>query len=312
MASVIFTHPVYLWFFLSLPVLIIIHFYSLRYARGHALEFANFAALARVAKTPVVSKNLTLLTMRMFTLSCVILAVSGTVVWYSGLSTGKDFVLAIDTSSSMLSTDYAPTRLESAKQAAITFLDEIPPNTKVGVVSFAGTAFISLRPTSDFSKVREAINALEVQKIGGTDLGEAIVTSSNLVSSEAKSNAVILLTDGRSNVGIEPFEAINYANDNHINIYTIGVGTVEGGLLEGSEKVVLSLDEDSLKEIASRTSGSYYSADTAEKLRSAYKEVANVSSQDVSFNMTIPLILVALIALLTDWFLVNTRYRRIP
>lgn len=310
--NIVFNQPVYLWFFLSLPALIIVHFYTLRYAKGHALEFANFAALARVAKTPVLSKNLTLLVIRMFTLSCIILAVSGTIVWYSGMSTGKDFVLAIDASSSMLATDYEPTRLEVAKDTALKFLEKVPEKTRIGVVRFSGTAFVALRPTEDMLKVKDAIQSVEVQQVGGTDLGEAIITSSNLVSSEDKENSVILLTDGRSNIGIEPFEAINYANDNHVSIYAIGVGTEEGGLLEGTENVILSLDEPTLKEIATRTNGKYYRAKTVEELNKAYEEIANVTLQRVSLNLTPPLILIALLASLTDWFLVNIRHRRIP
>jgi len=310
--DLVFNSPVYLWFFLSLPALIVVHFYTLRYAKGHALEFANFAALARVARTPVLSKNITLLVMRMFTLSCIILAVSGAVFWYSGLSSGKDFVLAIDTSSSMLAADFEPNRLEVAKSSALEFLEKIPPKTKVGVVSFSGTAFVALRPSDDFFKVKQAVNSIEVQQVGGTDLGEAIVTSSNLVSSEEKENAVILLTDGRSNVGLQPFEAVNYANDNHVSVYTIGVGTEAGGLLEGTEHVVLTLDETTLKEIASRTNAQYFKAETVEELKDAYKEIANVSVQKISLELTMPLILIALLASLIDWFLINTKHRRIP
>lgn len=310
--DLVFNHPVYLWFFLSLPALITVHFYTLRYAKGHALEFANFAALTRVAKTPVLSKNIVLLAIRMFTISCIILAVSGAVLWYSGLSSGKDFVLAIDTSSSMLATDYEPNRLEVAKSAALKFLENIPKRTKVGIVSFSGTAFVALRPTDNFLKVKDAIRSIEAQQVGGTDLGEAIVTSSNLVSSEEKENAAILLTDGRSNIGLQPFEAINYANDNHVSIYTIGIGTEAGGLLEGTEHVVLTLDEPTLREIASRTNANYYRAENVEELNKAYEEIADVSVQRISLELTMPLILVALLASLTDWFLVNTRYKRIP
>jgi len=312
MADITFTNPIYLWFFLSLPLLIVVHFYVLRYSRGHAIEFANFAALARVARAPVMSKNLTLLVMRILALSCIILAVSGTVVWYSGFTSEKDFVLAIDTSSSMLATDYEPNRLEVAKESALQFLENIPSTTNVGVVSFAGTAFVVLRPTDISLKVRGAINSVEIQPVGGTDISEAIVTSSNLVASEKKENAVILITDGRSNIGMQTFEAVNYANENHVSVFTIGIGTEEGGLLEGTESVVLSLDEDMLKEIAERTNAKYYRAKTVEELNKAYKEIANVSAQKVSLNLTIPLVLIALTISLLDWFLLNTKYKRIP
>lgn len=309
--EVMFEHAIYLWFFLSLPLLIIVHFFTLRYAQGKSLEFANFAALARVARTPLLSKNLTLLVIRMFTLSCIVLAVAGTTIWYSGLAAQSDFVLALDTSSSMLADDYTPNRLGAAKKAATDFINGLPERTKVGLVSFAGTAFVLQRPTEDFLKLKDKIDTLEIQTVGGTDIGEAIITAANLISTEKEGNAVVLLTDGRSNVGIQPFEAANYANDNHVTLYTIGVGTEEGGAIEGTS-LVLSLDEESLKDMAARTGGQYFRAKTEEELKEAYEEITKASIKEISWTLTSSLILLALLASLLDWFLVNTRYRRIP
>ncbi len=313
MAEIVINNPQYLWFFLCLPLLIIVHFYTLRYAKGYALEFANFAALARVAKTPILSKNITLLIARMISLSCIVLAISGTTIWFEGPSTGKDYVLAIDISSSMLAQDYYPTRLSVAKDAAKGFLDELPPRTKVGLVSFAGTSFILMKPTNKLEDVREAIDSIAVQKAGGTDLGEAIVTSTNVLSQSDKEQAIILLTDGRTNVGIQPFEAINYANAHHVNVYTIGVGTPKGGTIEGiKDVVVLSLDELTLKEIAEKTNGAYFKVENPEELKEAYRSIAKVTIQKQSIDLTLILIIVALVISLIDWFLLNTKYRRIP
>src|SRR3989338_5430485 len=98
-----FTNPQYLWFFLSIPFLSIIHFVNLRYSKRKAIEFANFEALAKIKRRmekeqPLLSifqyKNLVPLTMRIISLTCLVLAVSGLVYTYRGEAPNFDFVLA--------------------------------------------------------------------------------------------------------------------------------------------------------------------------------------------------------------------------
>ncbi|MCK4520938.1 MAG: VWA domain-containing protein [Nanoarchaeota archaeon] len=311
--EITFTNPIYLWGLFSIPIFIIMHFITLKYIKGKALEFANFSALARVAKEPMISKNFGLLITRIFTLCCIILAVSGTIIWYYGESSDFDFVLAIDASSSMLADDYSPNRLEAAKNAANLFLDSAPSRAKIGVVSFAGTSYVEQRPITDVSKVRESLQTVSVKPIGGTDLGEAIITSSNLLLVEEKAKVVVLLTDGRSNVGISPGKAVEYANTNHITIHTIGMGTEEGGIFSGiGGNVTLRLDEETLKFIANGTGGNYYRAKTEKELSGAYNEIATSTKKKLSINLTMALMLLALFFLFVEWGLINTRYRRVP
>jgi len=154
MAEITFGNPIYLWFFLSIPALAIVHLIGLKLIKRRALEFGNFAALERVAKRPFIPKNYILLGIRIATLSFLILAISGTTFWYFGRSSDFDFVLAIDASSSMLAGDFLPSRLNAAVETAKDFVDSISSRAKVGVVSFAGTSFVEQAPTEDFSKVK--------------------------------------------------------------------------------------------------------------------------------------------------------------
>lgn len=311
MASITFTDPFYLWFFLSIPLLGIVHFISLKLIRVRAIEFANFAALERVAKRPFLPKNYILLILRISTLIFLILAVSGTTLWYLGKSSDFDFVLAIDASSSMLAGDFSPSRLSAAVETAKDFVDSVSSKAKIGLVSFSGSSFVDQEPTEDFSDVKEALDKISIKTVGGTDLGDAIVVSSNMMLENDKARIIVLLTDGRSNVGVPVQQAIDYANSHQITIHTIGIGTDEGGKLPETE-IVLRLDEVELKKIASSTNGNYYLATDKGVLQEAYDEIVSTTRKKISLNLTIHFMLLAIISLFLDWGLINTRYGIIP
>ncbi len=311
MVSLSFSHPQYLWALITIPLLIVIHFMVLNYTTAKAFEFANFPALARVSKGFKVNKSIFLLVIRIITLISIVLAVSGTTIWYSGLGSDFDFVLAIDSSSSMLTKDYNPNRLEAAKEAALYFLDDVPPEASLSVISFAGTSFIRRSLSNDKFLVKQAIKEITPEAVGGTDIGEAIVTSANILSNSNKGRAVILLTDGRSNVGLSVSDSIDYAKENHVIVHTIGIGTEEGGSFEGIS-ALLKLDKGNLKNISSGTSGLSFIALDNENIRKAYNEIALSTRRQLSVDLTVSLLLIAILLSIIDWALMNTRYKRIP
>lgn len=315
--NVVFNNPSFLWFLLVVPLLIIVHFLTLKYGKKEALKFSNFEAIARVTKEKVsskpyasfMSKNTMVLAVRASALTLLILAVAGTVVWYEGKTSEFDFVLAIDASSSMLADDFSPNRLEATKVAANLFVDSLAQKSRVGIVTFSGTSFVEQKITEERMTLKEKINGIKVSKIGGTDLANAIITSSNLLTNEEdKGKAIILLTDGQSNVGMSVEDGIDYANKENVIIHTIGVGTEEGGKFTGSE-IVSKLDEDTLKKIASLTGGEYFRADSKEGLAEAYKSIAGLNIRKISFNLTPLFMMVALLSLVLEWILIHTRYR---
>lgn len=315
--EVVFSNPMFLWFLLVVPVLVITHFLSLRYGKKEALRFSNFEAIARVVKELIAekpfpwlfkNKNLVLLLIRVGALSLLILAVAGTVLWYKGETTDFDFVLAIDTSSSMLADDFFPNRLEATKVAANLFINNLAQKSMVGIVTFSGTSFVQQKLTGDLKLLKKTIDDIGASRIGGTDLGTAITTSSNLLMGEDKGKIIVLLTDGQSNVGVNINEGIKYANKEGVVVYTIGVATEEGGRFRDVD-IVSRLDENALKKIAGLTGGGYYKAEDKEALIEAYKEIAGVNVRKMSLNLTPGFMLVALILLILEWVLVNTKYR---
>lgn len=310
MVSFVFSHPIYLWFFLVIPLLIFIHHVTIDYTKRRALKFANFPAIAKVTGGELLTSNNTLLILRIVIITCIILAVAGTTVWYKGKTNDYDFVLAIDASSSMLAEDFKPNRLEAAKDEAVKFLDSVV-NVHVGVLSFSGSTFIEQELTDDMYNIKKAIENIEVKTLGGTNLGDAIVTSSNLLVKSDRSKMIILLTDGQSNVGVPLQEAVDYANKQHVVVNTVGIGTSKGGEFRDIGAISV-LDEDSLRAIANNTEGNYYSAVDRESLAGVYKNIVSLTEKRIKKNLSPLLILFSLILLFLEWSLVNTKYKTIP
>jgi Ca-activated chloride channel family protein len=311
--EITFTNPLYLWFLVVIPLMILAHYVSLKFTTRKALKFANFPAIEYVTGMRILSKNYILLAMRLVTLLLIILAVSGVVLWYEAKGGQMDYVLAIDASGSMLANDYEPNRLESAKSSALVFVNSLPENSEVGVLSFAGVSFIRQRQTGDISKVRKAIGNISVELVGGTAIGSAIISSVNMFTNPGKAKVVVLLTDGQNNVGPSVEEAIKYANENHITVHTIGIGTEEGGGFEEINLTFVSkLDAQTLMTIANQTNGNYYKARNETELTDVYEEIALSSYQKISFDLSLLFLIIAVIILFTEWGLVNTRYRTLP
>jgi len=291
--------------------MILAHYLSLRFTRRKAIKFANFPAIERITGKRILSKNYTLLILRLIILSLLIFSVAGTTLWYEGQTSDFDFMLAIDSSGSMLAEDYTPNRLGAAKGAALLFVDNLPERSIVGVVSFAGVSFIKQRPTSNLEKAKEAIENISIELVGGTAIGSAVITSSNLVAESERAKVLILLTDGQNNVGPSIETAIGYANENHVTINTIGIGTEEGGSFPNLT-FVSKLDPETLRIISNSTGGKYYEAKNETELSSVYKEIALSSVQKLSINLSFYFLFLALIILFVEWGLTNTKYRTLP
>lgn len=306
--EVTFANPKYLFLLIAVPLFIFIHFYTLTHTRRTALKFANFDAIRRATGGETVSKNILLLIARVLIITFLVFAVTGTTIWYTGLSAKYDMVLAIDSSSSMLADDYTPNRLEAAKNAAALFVDRITGDVKVGLVAFSGAAFIEQDSTQDLDLVKQKISELQIQELGGTDLGQAIVTSANILQASTGPKAIVLLTDGRSNVGIDPMDALERLKNENLMVYTIGIGTTGGGAIEGVA-AAFTLDDETLKEIAESTGGQYFQATDVKALEDAFYKIAQLQKKKLKLEISPYLLLLSFILLFIEWGLISTKYR---
>jgi Ca-activated chloride channel family protein len=314
-----FEHPIYLWYLLSIPLLIVTHYAFLKYTRRRALRFANFQALKRVTDEKVVTKNHLILIVRSIIILCLILAIAGTTLWYKGLTNSNDFVIAIDTSSSMTAQDFKPSRIEVAKDYVKTFIDNLDSGANIGILTFSGAAFIEHLPSSDKAEVKRAVSDILPAQVGGTDIAGAIVTASNLLLSSDKGKIMILITDGSNTVNFftkDPIdEGIKYAKSNSISIYTVGLGTNSGpiGYLPEYYNVSSVFDDATLIKIANMTGGKYYYAGSNQELDATYKDILSQTKEAFIPLKLAPILAVAsLLLIFLEWGMISTRFRGLP
>ncbi len=184
---------------------------------------------------------------------------------------GVDLIVALDTSRSMLAEDVKPNRLGRAKLAVEDLVKQLHGD-RIGLVAFAGSAFVQCPLTLDYEAFSESLRAVDVGIIpkGGTALAEAINAGVDaLEEHQGKHEALILITDGEDHDG-RVDEAAKQAADKGIKIYTVGIGTPGGDLIpvtvDGHQaflkdrkgNVVKSrLDDETLKQVATTTGGAY-------------------------------------------------------
>lgn len=305
--NVEFLKPQYLLLLGIIPLIIFVHFYSLKHGKKQALKFANFEAIKRVTGERIVAKNVLLLAMRIIAVVALVLAATGTKIWYEGQTLEYDLVLAIDASSSMLAEDYKPTRMEATKAAVLLFLESMPSSAKIGLVTFSGASYVHTLPTDDMQKLIEMVRNIDIQKLGGTDLGTAIITSANMLTGD-RPKAVVLLSDGQSNIGVNPQDALEYIKDSKVVINTIGIGTSEGGLISDIG-AAFKLDEETLQQIAATTGGQYFRPTDEASLMATFAQIADLKDRQIGKDISIYLLFLAVGLLFIEWGLISTKYK---
>ncbi len=209
---------------------------------------------------------------------------------------GIDIMMALDLSSSMLSKDFSPDRLEVSKMVAEEFVGKRQYD-RIGLVVFAGEAFTQCPLTVDHNIVKDFLSALKVGMVqDGTAIGMGLATAVNrLKDSDAKSKIIILLTDGVNNTGyINPITAAEIAKQYGIRVYTIGVGTMGSAMspvnrgIDGEYYFAMSrveIDTELLKKISEMTSGQYFRAIDRASLENIYAEIDRLEKTEIEVNV---------------------------
>lgn len=304
-----FLWPGYLWMMLALPALPAAYLWLLRRRRQQALRFSSVGAVRAAAGHSWRRHVPPALFLLAF--SALLFAAARPVARVPLPWARSTILLAIDVSLSMRVSDVKPTRIAAAKDAAKSFLEELPKDIEVGLVTFAGSSQVLQRATLDREALVSAIDGFQLQF--GTAIGNAIVqclaelfpdqgidvgemtfgrrSRGRGLDDSAKppprqvvpvkpgsygSAAIILLSDGRRTTGIDTLEAAKMAADRGVRIYVIGLGVVEGmvGAQEGLP-IYMQLDEPTLQEVARMTGGEYHHAGDADTLRSVYQQLGS-------------------------------------
>ena len=290
-----FAWPIALAGLVAVPILAGLYLLSGRRRRRDAARFANPALVPNlVAASPSWRRYVA----PILALAALALLIVGVARPHMVRNVARDeatIVLAIDTSRSMAANDVQPNRFEAAKQAALAFLDEVPDNYSVGIVSFSTSAEPVLPPTTDREAARTALNELRLGT--GTAIGAAITRSVDLALDQPNGRtrpkagalspaAVLLLSDGAQTSGdVRPTAAAQRAKRLGVPVSTVALGTGDavvevprpGGL---KERVVVAPDVPTLRQVASMTGGTFAAAPSAARLESVYRELGTRLAHD--------------------------------
>jgi Ca-activated chloride channel family protein len=258
-----------LWLLLIVPLLIGAYVYALRRRKKTALRYASLT-LVRDALGPGqwLRRHLPALLL-LLALICALLGVARPIAVFTLPSQYQTVVLAIDVSRSMRTTDMDPSRLGAAQNAVKAFVKDLPPNVRIGIVTFAGTAAVVQTPTQNPDELIAAVDRFQLQRhtaIGsgllvalalllpdaGIDLEADVFDASFSRRSGAKplnngadrsarkefkpvppgsytNGAIVLLSDGRRTTGPDPLEAAKMAAERGVRVHTIGFGVKDRG-----------------------------------------------------------------------------------
>ena len=286
-----FEDPHFLFLILAIPALVYVY---ARRRRSGAIRYSDVESLRQSDVRRTGRRRHALFALRVLALATLIVAFSRpqTGVTSETLSAeGIDIVLAIDVSSSMLAEDLEPNRLEAAKAVAAEFV-EGRRNDRIGLVVFAGEAFTQVPLTLDYSVVTDLLGQMEVGMIeDGTAVGMGLATAvKRLQASDAESQVVVLLTDGRNNTGeIGPVTAGQMAQALGVRVYTIGAGSQGMARVPIDDRlrgrryvtVEVDIDEASLQEVAETTGGRYFRATNREGLGQIYEEIDALEKTEI-------------------------------
>ena len=223
-------------------------------------------------------------------------------------------MLALDTSGSMRAKDLKPSRIEAAQQAALKFIESKPARLRVGLVTVAGTAALAQAPTEEKDALRRALenlplqygsalgsgllisleallpgSGIDAQKIinesadnGGprkpADSGKSLDSpkpkETEASASRGRNMAIVLMSDGQSNMGPELIKMAELAASHEVKVYTVGIGTPEGDVVQiQGRSMRVKLEDEALKKVANITQGTYYKADSTESLAKIYDQL---------------------------------------
>jgi Ca-activated chloride channel homolog len=266
-----FMSPEMLWLLTAVPALIAAYLLLLRRRKKAAVRFANISMVKEAMGAGGAFRRHIPPLLFLLALTVLFLAVARPSAVVTLPIPRQTVILAIDISGSMRATDVEPSRIAAAQAAAKSFVADHPMGTRIGVVTFAGSAAVAQAPTDNREEILAAIDRFQLQR--ATAIGSGILVSLSAIFPDAefdlssfdprrdpsreslrgapidqvrepqqpafkpvppgsyRSAVIILLSDGQSNVGPDPIESARMAAERGVRIYTVGFGTAEGEIL---------------------------------------------------------------------------------
>lgn len=258
-----FYHPLWLLGLTALPVLWYFYRFSLKKRKQEAMTFSRVGILkTALGDSKKSRKPQNLFIIMLLALGFLFIGLADPHIPLEQTKEGVNVVLVIDDSGSMQATDYQPTRLESAKNAAEKLINSLDSKDYCGIVVFESGATTAAYLSPDKEGVIKKLNNI-ASKTGQTALGDGLSLGIDMADSiPNRKKVVVLLSDGVANAGvISPEEAEKFATDSGIQVFTVGMGSEEPVVLGydwfGNPQYA-QLDEATLKDIADKTGGKYF------------------------------------------------------
>ena len=281
-----FENPLYLWLLLVVPLLALIRFWGWRQRRRKLRKFGDPALLKELM--PDVSKYRPTVKFWLLQAALALLIVMlarpqmGTKISREKRN-GIETIICLDISNSMLAQDVVPSRLQKSKMLVENLVDHFT-NDKIGLIVFAGDAFVQLPITSDYVSAKMFLQSIEPSLIDmqGTDIARALSMASNsFTQQEQIGRAIIVITDGEDHEG-GALEAAQAAKKKGMNVFILGVGDTKGSpipdgqggyMRDASGNIVMTaLNEDMCQQIAQAGSGKYIHVDNTSDAQEALND----------------------------------------
>lgn len=297
-----FEWPLVLWSLALVPLLLLLYVLAQRRRRAYAVRFTNLALLKEVVgRRPGLRRHIPPLLL-LLGLGALLVGLARPTAVIAIPRDESDVVLVVDVSGSMTARDLSPSRMEAARQAAQTFVQSLPPNTRVGLVSFATRARVNTPLTRDRALIANSIRSLDAD--GGTAIGDGIATaldvlrqgqtdpsapsaplatpgrgqtsttSTTLTPSTPLSGTIVLLSDGASSAGQPPEQAATRATQAGVTVHTVGIGQ-RAVAARATNGATAELDERTLQQIARTTGGEYFYAAQSSDLQRIYSTIGS-------------------------------------
>lgn len=296
-----FGNPIALYFLILIPAGIVFFVLVFKWKTRALSRFGNLELVRKLSSNVSRGRQITKVALYLLALLFLIVALARPQIGTrleEVKREGIDLLIAVDVSLSMLAQDVPPSRLEKAKHEIGSLLKKLRGD-RVGIIAFAGDAFLQCPLTLDYGAARLFLDALEPGIIPdpGTSIDRALeVAFESFSSAERKYKVLVLITDGE-NHGKELDPLIDEADRQGIVVYTVGIGSPEGvpipvyderGIQTGFKKdrsgkvVTTRLDELTLEKIAMKTGGKYYRATGAEQeLDRIYDDIAKMEKKEL-------------------------------
>lgn len=281
-----FFHPGRLWLLLLIPLLLVVYFGLVRRSAVRSRRF-GIENLDRVLPKQAAWKRHIAVFAAVASLAALVVAFSQPKDAVNVPRERATIVLAIDVSRSMDATDIDPSRLVAAQEAAQSFLGMLPRGFNVSLVAFAGSSSIIVPPTQDRGLVDRAIANLQLAP--STAIGEGIYSSLDSLAlvppdpkhpDEPTPGAIVLLSDGFSNIGRPSTTAAREAKKGNHPIYTIAYGTLNGYVVSNGRREPVPVNTAELSTVARESGGEAFKAGSASELKKVYASIASSVGYD--------------------------------